>query len=149
MKILKSITRRSVTRGVTAAVAGLAASILAASPASAEWAPLTRNLWLASAPTESGSAYMARDIYLAAGNYTWTVSLDNGQYRYGYSEAEREIYLAAGTYHWVCSVTSSSNGMYQNACSLDAGYGAASLQSRWYYIDGSRYYNLSSYLSKH
>ncbi|MCB5167396.1 hypothetical protein LG634_21470 [Streptomyces bambusae] len=143
------VSRRIVARGLTALAAAFSAAVLAATPAFASWAPLTRTLWLASYPSMPGAAHMTRDIYLAAGNYTWTVSTDNGTTRIGWAEAQRELYLAAGNYRWTCTVFSNTSGLYKNTCSLDAGGGAAYLESRLYEVVKSGDHTLASFLNKH
>lgn len=148
MKLSGILSRHSFSRALAVGVSGATALALGISSASAGEAQLSRNIWLTDSPNQGASASMARNIDLAAGNYGWSVSLDNGQVSYVDSLGNRSIYLAEGTYNWTCTISSPSAGYYQDTCSLNKGLGPAYIQSGWYTIPASGNYHLVSYLTQ-
>ncbi|MET9963053.1 hypothetical protein ABZ128_28975 [Streptomyces sp. NPDC006326] len=105
-------------------------------------AQLSRTLYLTASPTAGASAPMSRSIYLAAGYYDWSSTLEGR----GQTFAGRHIYLAAGWYSWNCAIQSPANGWYRDTCTLDHGGGPAYLVSDQYklYVSGS--YTFVSFL---
>ncbi len=148
MKMSAITARRPFLRALAVGVAGATAMTLGMSSASAGEAQLSRNLRLTASPGPGASASMTRIIDLDAGNYSWTVSLDNGQVSYVDSLGNRSLYLAEGTYTWTCTISSPWAGSYQNTCTLDKGIGPAKVQSNLFSIPATGDYHLISYLFK-
>ncbi len=104
-----SISLRRVFLAIVAALCLLGA---VATPAFAGIATIQRNVYLAD-PASPGSpaAVVGRDIYLAAGNYSWyvTVRRTGGTIA---CQANRNIYLASGIYYWYARIGPEGNLYY-------------------------------------
>ncbi len=95
------------------AILGLVLVWGSASPASAnDTAYNTQYQYLTEDPIlNGGQTCVARDIYLAEGEYQWSRYL-KGPTFWAHEDPLTGIYLAAGTYHWTDCITQWSDGNY-------------------------------------
>lgn len=99
-------------------------------------------------PATAATAWVTRDIYLAAGNYRWEV-VEQPDGAGTYILASRVIYLAAATYHWRCYADPGANNVYTLGCILDGPNGSAGVDALpQMMIWGNQYFTWGGWLTR-